>query len=105
MYIKALKSFPILRCLCRAKEYADAIEHYTLSLGFHANNPSVHANRAAAYLKIKMWDAAETDCTMALELDPKYLKAWIRRAACMVEMKRYLGGLAVSTAIAKAQSA
>lgn len=36
-----------------AKEYADAIEHYTLSLGFQPSTPALHANRAAAYLKVR----------------------------------------------------
>ncbi|GLI64177.1 hypothetical protein VaNZ11_007368 [Volvox africanus] len=72
----------------RAKEYAEAVEHYTLALGLRgsAGEASVFGNRAAAYIKLKMWDAAEQDSSAALEADPTMLKAYIRRAAARMEM-------------------
>lgn len=35
------------------------MEHYTRSLGFKPENASVHANRAAAYIKLRLWADAE----------------------------------------------
>mmetsp|Transcript_21582 Transcript_21582/g.56290 ORF Transcript_21582/g.56290 Transcript_21582/m.56290 type:complete len:420 (-) Transcript_21582:972-2231(-) len=70
----------------RAKEYAEAIERYTISLGYRPANAPLHANRAAAYIKLKMWDAAELDCDNALLVDPEHTKAMIRRAAARLEL-------------------
>ncbi|GLC34689.1 hypothetical protein PLESTB_001234500 [Pleodorina starrii] len=72
----------------RAKEYEAAVEHYTLALGLRgaAGEVSLFGNRAAAYIKLKMWDAAEADASAALEADPGALKAYIRRAAARMEL-------------------
>lgn len=52
------------------------MEHYTVSLGFLPNSASVHANRAASYLKLHMWAEAVADCDAALALDPGHVKVW-----------------------------
>ena len=38
----------------RAKEYTEAIERYTISLGYRPGNAALHANRAATYIKLKV---------------------------------------------------
>jgi len=43
-----------LPCARRAKEYAEAVERYTISLGYRPANAALHANRAAAYIKLKV---------------------------------------------------
>ncbi|KXZ43261.1 hypothetical protein GPECTOR_96g727 [Gonium pectorale] len=75
----------------RAKEYAEAVEHYTLALGLRgtAGEASLFSNRAAAYVKLQMWDAAEADCTAALEADPAAVKAYVRRAFARFEMGKH----------------
>ncbi|OXU29262.1 hypothetical protein TSAR_007507 [Trichomalopsis sarcophagae] len=42
-----------------------------------------YQNRAAAYEKLKKFSAVRADCTKALELKPRYVKALIRRARAM----------------------
>ena len=62
----------------RAGEYPRAVECYGASL---AAGPSClgFANRAMARLKLGQAAEAEEDCSRALELDPAYTKAYLRR--------------------------
>ncbi|XP_072755548.1 mitochondrial import receptor subunit TOM70 isoform X1 [Anoplolepis gracilipes] len=45
-----------------------------------------YQNRAAAYEQLKKYSAVKADCTKALELNPKYAKALLRRARIFVEI-------------------
>merc|ERR1719474_1540136 len=47
------------------------------------------ANRAMVYLKMQKWEEAEKDCSTALDINPKYAKAFDRRGQARVELKRY----------------
>jgi hypothetical protein len=69
---------------------AQAVEHYTLALGLKgaSGDPALFANRAAAYTKLKLWDAAEMDASAALEGDPAAFKAYLRRAAARIELSK-----------------
>jgi len=44
------------------------------------------ANRAACQLKLRQWGPAASDCTRALEVDPAYLKALLRRCTAYEEL-------------------
>jgi len=44
------------------------------------------ANRAACQLKLRQWGPAASDCTRALEVDPAYLKALLRRCTANEEL-------------------
>ncbi len=46
-------------------------------------------NRAQCLIKQEKYSAAEKDCTLAISLDPKYIKAFHRRATCRVSLKKY----------------
>ncbi|ACO65761.1 predicted protein, partial [Micromonas commoda] len=71
--------------LFKAKEFRSAIEAYTLSLKLDPDSPAVHSNRAAALMKQGRWHDAIADCTCALDLDPKFFKALMRRGAAYLE--------------------
>jgi hypothetical protein len=45
------------------------VERYTLSLALNPTNAAVRGNRAAAYLKLRLWAEAAADCDAALEAD------------------------------------
>lgn len=45
-------------------------------------------NRAAAYEQLRKWSSVEQDCTKALELNPKYIKAIHRRARAYENSKQ-----------------
>lgn len=64
----------------KAGKWDQAIEKYTRGMQLDPMNCMLPANRAMALLKKQQYAAAETDCTLALSLDPTYIKALQRRA-------------------------
>ena len=67
------------KCLAAIACYTRAIEH-------DPSNAVYPANRAMAHLKMKQYKKAVEDCTIAVKLDKKYTKAWLRRATALVGM-------------------
>ncbi|KAG5340582.1 TOM70 protein, partial [Acromyrmex heyeri] len=45
-----------------------------------------YQNRAAAYEQLKKYNSVKADCTKALELNPKYMKALLRRARILEQL-------------------
>ncbi|KAJ8895740.1 hypothetical protein PR048_001078 [Dryococelus australis] len=74
--------------LFKAGKYQEAIECYNMAIEVCPTDKkqdlaTFYQNRAAAYEQMKMYDKVKEDCTKALELNPKYVKALQRRAkAC-----------------------
>jgi len=71
--------------LYRAENYRDSINSYTKGLnvcplGFSSERSILYANRSAAYGRLNLLDEAILDAGKAIELNPKYVKALIRRA-------------------------
>lgn len=52
-------------------------------------NSKLYCNRAAAQMKLRMWQTAFNDCSEALVRCPDYQKAYSRRAKCAMELERY----------------
>ncbi|CAE8715628.1 unnamed protein product [Polarella glacialis] len=48
----------------------------------------VHSSRALAFLRLDAYDRAAEDADLASKLEPKYLKAWIRRATALAAANR-----------------
>ncbi|XP_011023787.1 PREDICTED: RNA polymerase II-associated protein 3 isoform X3 [Populus euphratica] len=69
----------------KQKKYKEAIECYSRSIAL-SPTAVAYANRAMAYLKIKRFPEAEDDCTEALNLDDRYIKAYSRRATARKEL-------------------
>ncbi|XP_068341855.1 uncharacterized protein [Pyrus communis] len=69
----------------KQKKFKEAIDCYSRSI---ALSPSAvaYANRGMAYIKIKRFQEAEDDCTEALNLDDRYIKAYSRRATARKEL-------------------
>lgn len=68
------------------KGYEAAIECYTTGMQADPSNPVFPANRAMAYLLLKKYSEAETDCALTLSLDPSYIKAYLRRGTARVAL-------------------
>ncbi|XP_043277682.1 mitochondrial import receptor subunit TOM70 [Venturia canescens] len=77
----------------KAGKYDEAIAHYNMAIeACPKDNKSdlatFYQNRAAAYEQLKKYTAVKEDCTRALELKPKYVKALLRRARAMERMNK-----------------
>lgn len=48
----------------------------------------LHCNRAACLMALKKYDEALTECTAALRIHPRYMKALLRRARCYSRLDR-----------------
>lgn len=73
-------------------KYDTAIELYDKAIEIcpKTNNIDLsqfYQNRAAAYEQLKKWKHVSDDCTKALELNPKYIKALHRRARAYENLK------------------
>lgn len=69
----------------QGQQYELAIEEYTraIELSPESTDPDVakfYGNRAQCYISLGRHELAETDCSAALAIDPKYVKAICRRA-------------------------
>ncbi|XP_020868288.1 RNA polymerase II-associated protein 3 isoform X2 [Arabidopsis lyrata subsp. lyrata] len=69
----------------KQKKFNEAIDCYSRSIAL-SPNAIAYANRAMAYLKIKRYREADVDCTEALNLDDRYIKAYSRRATARKEL-------------------
>ncbi|XP_015874894.3 uncharacterized protein LOC107411756 isoform X1 [Ziziphus jujuba] len=69
----------------KQKKFKEAIDCYSRSIAL-SPTAVAFANRAMAYLKIKSYQEAENDCTEALNLDDRYIKAYSRRATARKEL-------------------
>lgn len=69
----------------KQRKFNEAIECYSRSIAL-SPTAVAYANRAMAYLKIRRFKEAEDDCTEALNLDDRYIKAYSRRATARKEL-------------------
>ncbi|KAK1414793.1 hypothetical protein QVD17_30552 [Tagetes erecta] len=63
----------------KAKNWQKAIGFYTDAIKLNSNTATYFNNRAAAYLELRSFIQAEADCTKAIDLDKKNVKAYLRR--------------------------
>ena len=71
----------------RNKEYGKAVESYEDAVKRAPKNATIRNNLAAALCKIMDFNGAKREIEVALDLDPKYVKAWARKADIEVLMK------------------
>lgn len=68
------------------KLYSQALEIDPLNV---FTNSKLYNNRATVLAKLNRHDAAIADCNKAIQLDEKYLKAYMRRAKCYMDSEQY----------------
>ncbi|KAG0240377.1 hypothetical protein B0O80DRAFT_381294 [Mortierella sp. GBAus27b] len=71
-----------------SKKYNDAIRLYSQAIAF-SPDPVYYSNRAACYFLIDRFDKVVEDTTLALKLNPTYIKALGRRAQAYENMNKY----------------
>lgn len=49
----------------------------------------LHCNRAACLMALRQFDEAVRECTAALRIHPKYMKAMLRRGRCFTRLNRH----------------
>lgn len=69
----------------KSGKFSEAIEFYNKAIETCPKSQPLdlstfYQNRAAAYEQLKKWSAVKEDCTNALELNSRYIKALFRRA-------------------------
>ncbi|XP_030565790.1 tetratricopeptide repeat protein 12 [Drosophila novamexicana] len=66
----------------RREQFSTAIDFYNKGLENICDTPVLYINRACCYLKLRSFKSAIIDCDYVLnKLDPKYMRAWLYRAA------------------------
>lgn len=73
--------------LMSGKKYDEAIQSYTEAINLDSTNPVYYSNRAAAYSSKGDHLLAIGDANMAIEKDPKYVKAY-HRLGCVPSLMR-----------------
>jgi tetratricopeptide (TPR) repeat protein len=90
--------------LFRTGEFDRAAAHYScvLSVDSEGSNSSIHganaggrlhavlhSNRAACFMAVRRFPDALEECSAALRIHSRYMKAMLRRSRCYVRMHRY----------------
>ncbi|XP_076174844.1 stress-induced phosphoprotein 1 [Ptiloglossa arizonensis] len=69
-------------------DYPTAIRHYTEAIKRNPDDPKYYSNRAAAYTKLAAFDLGLKDCQKCVEIDPKFIKGWIRKGKILQGMQQ-----------------
>jgi tetratricopeptide (TPR) repeat protein len=75
--------------LMKTKEYDEAIKHYTKAISFDEYEPTIYCNRALAYIRNTQYNYGLKDCNKAIDLKHDYIKAYYRRAICLMNIKNF----------------
>ncbi|CAF3838866.1 unnamed protein product [Rotaria magnacalcarata] len=73
-------------------DYEKAIELYTKAIHTHPD-AILYSNRSVAYLRREWYGFALIDAKKALEYDPKYIKAYYRRASAYMALGKFTAAL------------
>lgn len=76
----------------KEKKYAEAIDCYSRSIVLQPTAVAF-ANRAMSYIKLRRFAEAESDCSEAIDLDDRYVKAYSRRGTARRELGKLLDAI------------
>nr|AFV50602.1 heat shock 90/70 organizing protein [Frankliniella occidentalis]AGC70809.1 heat shock 90/70 organizing protein [Frankliniella occidentalis] len=74
--------------LFKKGDYAEAIKYYSDAIKRNPEDSKYYSNRAACYTKLAAFDLGLKDCEKCLELDPKFIKGWIRKGKILQGMQQ-----------------
>jgi stress-induced-phosphoprotein 1 len=75
--------------LFRAQKWAESVAEYEDAVKRAPKNAPIRNNLSAALCKIMDFNGAKREVEKALELDPKYVKAWSRKGDIEIVMKEF----------------
>ena len=70
-------------------DWPGAVEAYTEMTKRAPEDPRGYSNRAAALIKLMTFPGAVSDCDIAIQKDPKFIRAYLRKAQAYFAMKEY----------------
>ncbi|CAM6095281.1 unnamed protein product [Calypogeia fissa] len=73
----------------KERDYPKAVIHYSEAIRHDSQNATYYSNRAMAYLQMCSFSQAEADCTKAISIDKKNVKALLRRGTAREFMGFY----------------
>jgi len=73
----------------RAKEWGEAVQEYEEAVKRAPKNAAIRNNLSAALCKIMDFSGAQRQAEVALDIDPKYVKAWARKGDIEMVMKEH----------------
>ncbi|KAF7722013.1 hypothetical protein EC973_003769 [Apophysomyces ossiformis] len=75
--------------LFKESKWPEAIEQYTEAIKRNEKDVRPYSNRAACYLKLMAINEAQKDAEKCIELDPTFVRGYIRKAAVEFAKKEY----------------
>ncbi|WVR07290.1 hypothetical protein IAU60_004331 [Kwoniella sp. DSM 27419] len=77
----------------KAGDFAGAVKHYEEAIKRLPTDPRGYNNRAACYQKLLALPEALKDANTAIQMDPTFIKAYIRKALVQEAMKEFSSAL------------
>lgn len=77
-----------------AKDYNEAIKHYSESINLEPESAVYYSNRSACYAALKQWDKAYEDAVLCVSKDSKFIKGYYRLSSAQTELKMFDDSLA-----------
>lgn len=75
--------------LFKAAKFPESIAKYTEAIKRNPKDAAPYSNRAASFMKLGEFPMAMKDCESCLEIDPNFVKAYIRKGNIHFFMKEY----------------
>ncbi|KAF2712697.1 TPR-like protein [Pleomassaria siparia CBS 279.74] len=69
--------------------WPDAVAAYSEMIKRAPDDPRGYSNRAACMIKLLSFPSAVSDCDAAIKLDPKFIRAYLRKAQAYFAMREY----------------
>lgn len=77
----------------KAGDYVTAVKHYSEAIRKDEKDPRAYSNRAACYLKLAAIPEGLRDAGRCIELDPAFVKGYLRKAALEFAKQDYQAAL------------